>query len=67
MSNTTEAIDRVTVSPFNAPPSQVTKMVFMIVVAMMISTSAMAEWTMFDGGNQHRFYTHRLSTTRFLL
>ena len=59
---------RVTANPFYAIPSKVTKMVFMIVVAMMISTSAMAEWTEINRDEQLRYYidiaTIRIKGTR---
>jgi hypothetical protein len=62
------ALPRVTANTFYAIPSKVTKMVFMIVVAMMISTSARAEWTDIGGGNQFRLYidfaTIRIKGTR---
>ncbi|MEI6707132.1 MAG: surface-adhesin E family protein [Methylococcales bacterium] len=58
----------VTANPFNAIPSKVTKMAFMIVLTMMISTSARAEWTAIDGNNQVRLYadfaTIRIKGTR---
>ena len=52
-----KALPRVTANTFYATSSKVTKMVFMIVLAMMISTTARAEWTLIKGGNNdHRLY-----------